>query len=100
MKNLLAEKKLTMAQIALVVWIVFSAIYVVQDLWRDGVAAAYKAGQQSGAQIAEGNMLNGLIQESQKCQPIAIGQSGVSVIAVQCLQQQEVAEGETTEAVQ
>ncbi len=100
MKNLLAEKKLTMAQIALILWLIFSVIYVVQDLWRDGVSAAYKAGQQSGAQIAEGNMLNGLIQEAQKCQPIAIGQSGVSMIAVQCLQQQEVADEGTPENAQ
>ena len=89
MKNLLAEKRLTAAQILLVVWIIFSAVYVVQDLWREGVQAAYQTGQQSGAQMAESNIAGAIMRDAQECKaiPLTVGEAQVELIATSCLQQ-------------
>ena len=90
MKNLLAEKKLTMVQILLAVWLVFSVVYIAQSLWRTGLATSYKMGQQAGLSEAVGQTI---LQATQKCEPFTLyNQAGkVDLINVACLQQAEEA---------
>lgn len=93
MKNLLAEKKLSMTQIVLIIWIVFSALYIVQDLWRGGIATSYRLGQQAGA----GQLVSQTIAQAQKCEPFTMftDAARVELINVTCLQQAESAEAAT-----
>jgi len=85
MKNLLAEKKLTTLQIVLIIWVAFSAVYIVQDLWRSGIATSYRLGQQAGA----GQLVNQTIAQAQNCEAFTMFSDAgrVELINVACLQQ-------------
>lgn len=87
MKNLLAEKKLTTTQVVLMVWIVFSVLYIAQDLWRSGIATSYRLGQQAGA----GQLVSQTIAQAQKCEAFTMFSDAgrVELINVACLQQAE-----------
>ena len=73
------------AILLLTAWILFSAGYIVNDLWQDfktkRTSAAYEQGKTE--------IIQGLIQEAAKCQPFNIfnKEQKVDLIAVQCLQQ-------------
>lgn len=68
--------------IVLCVWLVFSAIYIVHDLWKNGLSATYQSGYQRA--FAD------VIGQSQQCQPfnVFVGDAKVDLINVACLQQQ------------
>jgi hypothetical protein len=66
--------------IVLLVWFAVSAIYIVQDLWRNGISATYQAGYQKA--------LADVIVSSEACQPfdVFVGDSRTQLISVPCLQ--------------
>ena len=69
----------------LIFWTLFSAAYIMNDLWRDfkltQLTVAYNQGRAETIQH--------LIQEASKCQPFNIyhEEQKVDLIAVQCLEQ-------------
>ena len=69
------------------IWIVFSVLYIAQDLWRSGIATSYQLGQQAGA----GALVNQTIAQAQNCEAFTVfSDSGrVELINVACLQQAE-----------
>ncbi len=78
--------------VIIIIWIIFSVGYIINDQWQDFRIEQIKDAYQSGA----ANSIKTIISESTKCQPIPLfdGSTKVSVIAVKCLQQ---AEGQTAE---
>lgn len=82
--RMFSYKKIIILFIA-VVWIIFSAIYIINDQWKDfqtiQVRQAYNAGVSASVRT--------LIQESAKCAPVPLfnGDQKTEVIAVKCLQQ-------------
>jgi len=91
-----AKNKMNTLLIVLVVWFALSAIYMVQDLWRNGISATYQAGYQKA--IAD------IMVSSESCQPfdVYIGENKTQLISIPCLeaiqkqaqaQQQSASEG-------
>lgn len=68
MQNPFKVSEWTVSKVILVLWIVFSIIYVANGLKRNVVDAVYNAGQQAGATTA----VVQLIDMAQKCQPIVL----------------------------
>jgi len=65
-------------------WIVFSLGYIINDLWSD-----FKNVQISQAyQRARTEIINQLIQEAEKCQPFSVfsGEKKIKLIKVDCLE--------------
>ena len=50
--------------IALIVWAGVSGLYIVQDLWRNGLSAMYQAGYEKA--VSE------ILVRSQSCQPVEL----------------------------
>lgn len=84
-------KKITVTPIStvlLVIWIVFSVLYVGYDLWQEikqlPVEQAYSKGKTE--------TLNALVSNSQTCKPVNVqSQAGTAqLINVACLQQKQV----------
>lgn len=75
-----AKNKTNTLLIVLVVWFAVSAIYMVQDLWRNGISATYQAGYQKA--------ITDIIVRSDTCQPfdVYIGENKTQLISVPCLQ--------------
>jgi outer membrane receptor for monomeric catechols len=73
--------------IIIAAWIIFSAIYIANDQWKDfqtiKIQQAYRTG------VSES--VRALMQEASQCAPVPIfdGDNKIEVIAVQCLQQDE-----------
>jgi len=72
-------------KIALCVWLVFSAAYIVHDLWKNGLSATYQAGYQRA--------FSDVLVQSQACQPfnVFVGEAKADLINLKCL---EAPEGE------
>ena len=73
----------------MVLWLIFSAGYIMYDLWNDGINATYNLGR--NAAFAE------VVQASQACQPFDVNASvgATQLISVPCLataQQQAAAQ--------
>lgn len=98
MKNLLAEKKLTMSQVLVAVWILFSVLYIAQDMWRNGLQTSYRLGEQAGVR---GAVTQTIVEAQKGCEPFTVfNEAGrVDLINVACLQQPQ-AEGAEAEAAQ
>jgi hypothetical protein len=66
--------------IVLVVWFAVSALYIVQDLWRNGLSMTYQAGYEKA--VSE------ILVRSQSCQPLEIfvGEARAELVSLECLQ--------------
>jgi hypothetical protein len=86
MQNPFKVSQWTISKVILVLWIVFSVIYVANGLKRDVVDAVYSAGQQAGATTA----VVQLIDMAQKCQPIVLtaGDTQISLKNPNCSEQE------------
>jgi hypothetical protein len=82
------KNKSSVLLIVLLVWLVFSLIYIGYDVWTD-----FKVGQMNQAyQQGRVETVNNLINRANKdCQPFSVnsGENKVDLINVQCLQQQQ-----------
>ncbi len=80
--------------IVLLLWTVLSAVYIMHDLWKNGLSATYLAGYQKA--VSE------VFASSQTCQPfeVFVGEARTQLISVACLQaaqqQAQAAQGEGT----
>ena len=91
----LALTKQIIAILILTLWALFSAAYIINDLWQD-----FKLTQLSAAyNQAKAETVQQLIQESSKCQPFNIynQEQKVDLIAVHCLSEEETPENTTKE---
>lgn len=72
-------------QAILVVWLVVSAIYITNDMWKNGVNNTYQLGFQAGTQQTVAQV----IAQSQTCQPfnVFVGETKADLINVACLEQ-------------
>jgi len=75
-------KKLIL-NIVLLIWIVFSVIYILYDVWSDFKLKALNQAYQQG----RADTINALIQQAEKCDPIPVlsGEKKIEVINVNCL---------------
>ena len=75
-------KKLIL-NIVLLIWIVFSVIYILYDVWSDFKLKALNQAYQQG----RADTINALIQQAEKCDPIPVlsGEKRIEVINVNCL---------------
>ena len=75
-------KKLIL-NIILIIWIVFSVIYVAYDIWSDFKLKALNQAYQQG----RADTINALIQQAEKCEsiPVFSGEKKIEVINVNCL---------------
>jgi flagellar basal body-associated protein FliL len=82
------RNKTSILIIVLLVWVVFSLIYIGYDVWTD-----FKVSQMNRAyQQGRTETVNSLISRAnQDCQPFSVnaGDNKVDLINVQCLQQQQ-----------
>ncbi len=72
---------------AIIIWIIFSVGYIINDQWQDFRIEQIQVAYQKGAS----DSIRTIINESAKCQPIPLfdGSTKVNMIAVECLQQAE-----------
>jgi len=75
-------KKLIL-NIVLLIWIIFSVIYILYDVWSDFKLKALNQAYQQG----RADTINALIQQAEKCDPIPVlsGEKKIEVINVNCL---------------
>ena len=81
--------------IILGVWFAVSALYIVQDLWKNGLSATYQAGYEKA--VSE------IMVRSQSCQPLElfVGEAKTQLISLECLQAaQAQAEQQAGEALE
>lgn len=66
--------------IVLILWAGLSGLYIVHDLWKNGLSATYQAGYEKA--VSE------ILVRSQSCQPLEIfmGESKAQLVSVECLQ--------------
>jgi hypothetical protein len=84
--------------IVITLWLIFSAGYIVYDLWKDGLNATYNLGRASA--------FTEVVSASQSCQPFSVGAANANteLISIPCLEQaqqqaQQQAQGGATGAV-
>ena len=77
-------KNVNTFQLMLVVWLVFSSLYIMHDLWKNGISATYQLGYQAGAE----KTITQVVATSQKCQPFNVfaGEAKADLINMACLQ--------------
>ena len=70
---------LGVGKLVLVIWLVFSILYIGSDLWTQLKEGSYNAGRN--------DVLSALVTSTQKCQPIDIASraGNTQVVAVSCL---------------
>ena len=75
-------KKLIL-NIILLIWIIFSVIYILYDIWSDFKLKALNQAYQQG----RADTINALIQQAEKCDsiPIFSGEKKIEVINVNCV---------------
>lgn len=81
--NLNLSKK-TVLYLLVFVWLVFSVVYIVWDVWAD-----FKNVQMSNAyQQGRIDTINTLIQEGEKCKPVSVAgtEKQIQLIKVDCLE--------------
>ena len=80
-------KKITIL-VTIIIWIIFSVTYIINDQWQDFKIDQIQVAYQNGASSS----IKTIISESAKCQPIPLfdGSTKVSLIAIECLQQAEL----------
>ena len=89
--NISLSKK-TILYLFVLAWIVFSIIYIINDIWRDfknvQMLNAYEQGRVE--------TINQLIQEAEKCQPFSIfsAEKQIQLINTDCLETQGVKENQ------
>lgn len=76
------SKKLIL-NIIIIVWIVFSVVYIFYDFWSDFKLKELNQAYQQGRV----DTINELIEQAKKCEPIPIfsGEERIEVINVDCL---------------
>jgi len=75
-------KKLIL-NLVLILWVIFSVIYILYDVWSDFKLKALNQAYQQG----RADTINALIQQAEKCDPIPVlsGEKRIEVINVNCL---------------
>lgn len=66
--------------IILIIWTALSVLYIVHDLWKNGLSATYQAGYEKA--VSE------VLVRSQSCQPVELfmGEVRTQLVSVACLQ--------------
>lgn len=79
----------------LIVWVIFSAGYILNDFWKDNLNKRLQAAYQQGL----ADSVKTIIQQSEKCEPVAVyeGEKRVELISIQCLQDAVSNNNETNE---
>jgi len=78
----MGSTKKTILSLILFLWVVFSVVYIINDVWsnyRDvQLVAAYNQGKT--------DMVNTLIKEAEKCEPIPVftGEKEIQLIKIGC----------------
>jgi len=79
--------KKTILHIIAVVWIIFSFVYIVRDIWSDfknvQILQAYRQG--------ESDTINLLVREAEKCEPVEVrsAEKQIYLIDINCLTWEE-----------
>lgn len=81
-----SHKKITAASISMliiIIWVIFSAVYIIQDKWQDYQLTQMQRAYQNGIT----DSVRTLMAESAKCNkiPLYYGNQTVEVIALSCL---------------
>ncbi len=86
------KSKYSVGKIILVIWVVFSILYVGYTQYRYFQSFVANRAYETGLKDA----VTQVIQKSQECKafPVTIGEQGVQLINVACLQQKEGEGGE------
>jgi flagellar basal body-associated protein FliL len=81
------RSKTSILLIVLLVWVVFSLIYIGYDVWSDFKVSQMNQAYQQGRVETVNNLIG---RANQDCQPFSVnsGENKVDLINVQCLQQQ------------
>lgn len=85
-----SHKKTVAASISIlviIVWIIFSAVYIIQDKWEDYKIDKMTQSYQKGASEGVANSVRTLMSEASKCKkiPLYYGDASIEVVAVSCL---------------
>lgn len=85
MRNPFMAKNWTIGKFFLVLWIIFSVIFVSVTLWTSMVRRTYDYGVQQGLQVAVSSIMK---EVTSKCEavPLTLGDKQVSIVNVACLQ--------------
>jgi hypothetical protein len=86
MKNPFSAKQWNIGTIVLVAWVIASSLYVIKDLWQDGIVSAYNQGITNARVQTFGELV---ARANTNCEPFSVtdaNQAQVSLINVQCLQ--------------
>lgn len=100
MKNPLTAKDVDVKSVLIILWIIFSVIFVLKSLWQMGVGYSYQVGLQNGQTAAVSEIIK---RTASACEPINLfvgeGASKVEVnlLNVACLQKPEGAAAESAE---
>ncbi len=75
----------------LVAWIIFSALYIINDKRKDFRTVQMQQAYQQGYTEGVTNSVRTLMTESSKCSPVPLvdGDKTVEVVAVPCLQKEQ-----------
>lgn len=87
--------KLTIVIIVLIVWAVFSLVYMANDYWQDFKMGKMQAAYSNGSSQAVAQ----IIERAKTCEPVNLyaGETQVNLIDVACLQKQ-AGQGEGAQA--
>jgi hypothetical protein len=79
----MAITKKLILNIILVIWVIFSIIYIIHDLWSDFKVVKLNQAYQQGRI----DTINELIRQAQTCQqfPVFSGEKRVNLINIDCL---------------
>ena len=84
--------KKTILYLLVFAWVVFSIIYIINNIWSDfknvQILNAYEQGRVE--------TINQLIQEVEKCQPVSVFSAGkeIQLINIDCLEEQGIKENQ------
>ncbi len=94
------SKVKSIGTILIFVWVVLSSVYIVHDLWNEGLKFSFKTGYEK----AQFDTINSIIDRAQICEAFDafIDQKRVTLINVECLQkpEEEVIESEGEEVLE
>ncbi len=73
--------------LVVIVWIIFSAVYIIQDRWDDYQVSQMQQAYQGGVSAGVANSVRTLMTEVSKCNkvPLYYGNTTVEVVAMSCL---------------
>lgn len=89
MRNPFMAKNWTLGKFFLVLWILFSVVFVVMTLWTNVLQRTYNYGMQQGSQQGvQAAVVDIMKKVSSKCEavPLTIGDQRVDILNVACLQ--------------